>query len=210
MNRKIAALALVAATMLLGACGSSEPNTATESSLPPEEPTTTWAPQDLALVDVPVAKPAPGAPKVEPTALPEELSNFTSVPGLSPEQQDCLTGAMKSALDADPTLNKTPGKRASLSGTAITVCDGSAVFTDPLVDSLASGQSNPSVTLTPAQATCFKQAFASDKANTAKVIGSSMVMGSTADASVESITSALAPFEAKCGAKISAAFTNAS
>jgi hypothetical protein len=204
MNRKIAALALVAATMLLGACGGNEPQpSASDQSVPPEEPTTTWAPQDLALVDVAVQKPPPGAPKVEPTAIPEELSNFSSVPGLSEQQQDCLNGALKQAVDTDPSLTKTPGKRASLSGTAITVCDGSNVFTDPLVDGLAGGESNSKITLTPQQSQCFKQAFATDKQGTSKVIAASMIIGSSPDMNVDGIKQALAPFEAKCGAKLS-------
>jgi hypothetical protein len=211
MNRKIAALALVATTVLLGACGGSEPSSSgSNESLPPEEPTTTWAPQDLALVEVAVAKPAPDAPKVEPTALPEEMANYTAVPGLSEQQQNCLNGAMKQALDADPSLAKTPGKQASLSGTAIALCDGSFVFTDPLVEVMASGDSNPNIKLTPEQATCFKQSFASDKQGTAKVIASTMIMGDSPDLNVEGIKAALAPFEQKCGAKISEGIVPAS
>jgi hypothetical protein len=210
MNRKIAALAVVAAALLLGACGSSEPS-ASNTSEPPPEPTTTWAPQDLVLVPVQVTKPAPGAPKVDPAALPEDLSNFTAVPGLTETSQDCLNGAMKAAVDADPSLAKTPGKRASLSGQAITVCDGSSVFTDPLVDNAAGGgETSPGVQLTPQQAACYKQAFATDKEGTAKVISQSMLIGMTADMNLEGIKQALAPFEAKCGANLSDSFTGAS
>jgi len=211
MNRKIAALALVAATVLLGACSGGEPSSSgSDESLPPEEPTTTWAPQDLALVDVPVSKPAPNAPKVEPSALPEEVANYTAIPGLSEPQQTCLNGAMKQALDADPSLAKTPGKQASLSSSAITLCDGSFVFTDAVVDGMASGDSNPNVKLTPDQAACFKQAFSSDKQGTAKFIASTMIMGSSPDQNVDGIKQSLAPFEQKCGAKISDAMVPAS
>ena len=205
MNRKIAALALVAVAAL-GACGSNEPEAAPTESTVPYAPTTTWAPQDLALVDVTVTKPAPGSPKVDPSVLPEEVANFTAIPGLAPEQQDCLNSALKQAIDKDPSMAKTPGKRASLSGTAITVCGGSALFTDPLVDGVTSNESASTVKLTPEQATCYKSAFATDTANTAKVIGASMVMGTTPDVNVNAIKDALAPFDAKCKAKLSDAF----
>jgi hypothetical protein len=204
MNRKIAALALVAATVLLGACGGGDdPQSGASDETVPEEPTTTWSAADLALVEVAVAKPAPNAPKVDPAAIPAELSNFVGVPGLSEAQQECVNGALKQTLDTDPSLNSTPGKRASLSATAITTCDGAFVFTDPLVEGLASGESDPKVKITPEQSTCFKQAFASDKKATAKVIASSMVSGSNPEPNIDVIKAALVPFEQKCGVKIS-------
>jgi hypothetical protein len=199
MNRKIAALALAAATVLLGACGGDDQSSDSTEPLP-SEPTTTWSKEDLALVEVNLSKPAPNAPKVDPASLPEELATFTAVHGLSEQQQACITGSIKQTLDADPSLKSTPGKQASLSSTAMAQCDGAYVFTDPLVEGVAAGEADPSVKLTAEQTSCFKQAFASDKQATAKVIAQSIVSSHSGE--MDGLQQALAPFEQKCGAKI--------
>jgi hypothetical protein len=168
---------------------------------------TTYAPQDLALVDIPVTKP-PAGTKVEAATLPEELSNFTAVQGLSADQQNCINGAMKQAVDADATVSKTPGKVASVGSKAVAICDGGPAFTDQLVDGLAQGATNGSFKLTPEQATCLKQAFTADKDATAKVIGNSMIVGQTAAQDMTPLKNALATLDSKCGVKISDAVTN--
>jgi hypothetical protein len=192
MKRKIAALALGAALVLTGACSKGEPEATSDAGT---DTGTTYAPEDLQLVDVPVSKPAPGT-KVDAAALPAEVSNFAAVPGISPDQQTCINGAMKQAIDADPTLAKTPGKVASLGGGAVAVCDAGAVFTEPLLQGLATGEAGGKVQLTPQQSTCLKDAFAADKASTGKLISGSMTLNATV------IQEALAPFEAKCGVKL--------
>jgi hypothetical protein len=191
MNRKIAALALGAVIVLTGACGKNEPEATTDSV--PEETAPAYKPEDMELVDVPVSKP-PADLKVDAAALPTELQGFTTVQGLSEAQQTCINGAMKQAVDADPSLPSTPGKVASLGGGAVAVCDGGAVFTDQILEGLAT---NETVKLTAAQNTCLKQEFATDKEHTAKFISASMTLNPTA------IQDALAPFETKCGVKIS-------
>jgi hypothetical protein len=155
------------------ACSSSEPQAAPSEESVPEAPTTTYAPQDLELVPVQVAKPAPGT-KVDPASLPEDLK-APPIGEITEPQQECINAAMKQALDADPSLGKTPGKRASLTSNAMAACDATAAFTDPIIEQLKSG-GNPGVPVNETQAACLKQAFATDKLNTAKLIGNSLVM----------------------------------
>jgi hypothetical protein len=196
MNRKIAALVLGAVLVLAGACGNkSEP----EAAPPPEDSGTAPAPEDFQLVEVPVNKPAPDV-KVDAAAVPQELQMFTTVPGLTPDQQTCINGAIKGTVDADPSVPKTPGKVAYLGGKAVTICDGATVFTDPLIEQLSGGDPETKVKLTPEQATCLRQAFAADKDATAKVISSTISLSTT------TITDALQPFEAKCNVKLTEAF----
>jgi hypothetical protein len=206
MNRKIAAVVLAAAVVLVGGC-SGNSDSATTTAVPTEEsPVTTYAPQDLALADIPVARP-PAGTKVEASALPEELQNFTAVPGLSPDQQGCINGAIKGAVDQDASVSKTPGKVASVGSKAVAVCDGGFAFTDQLVDGLAQGATNGSFTLTPEQSACLKQAFNADKDATAKIIGTTMVM-QPSGGDMSPLKAALAPFDSKCGVKISDALTS--
>lgn len=194
MKRKIAALTLGAAIVLAGACASSEPESgATDTtSSAADASTTTVTPADMKLVDVPVEKPTPGV-KVSKDALPAELSNFAEVAGLSPDQQSCVNGAMKQAVDKDPTLTEAPGKVMSLGGKAIAVCDAGDVFTDSLLQSLTGPGAEGAAQVTPEQSACLKEAFKDDADATAKFISGALTM------SEQNIRDGLAPFEAKCG-----------
>src|SRR6266545_639229 len=152
MNRKIVALALGAVVVLAGACSSSEPPAASD------EPGTTL---DMNLVDVPVSKP-PANVKVEKAQIPPELAeNFGEVTGLTPDQQTCVNGAIKQAVEKDPSLATTPGKRYSLGGAALAVCDSGSVFTDQLLEGVAGEGSD--VKPTPQQTQCLKDAFKQDQ-----------------------------------------------
>jgi hypothetical protein len=191
MNRKIAALVLGAVFVLAGACSSDEPPAATS-----DDPGTTL---DMNLVDVPVSKP-PANAKVEKAQLPPELAdNFGEVTGLTPEQQTCVNGAIKQAVEKDPTLAGTPGKRYSLGGAALAVCDSGSVFTDQLLEGVAGEGSETKPT--PQQTQCLKDAFKADQASTGKLISGAMTMNAAV------IQQALAPFEQKCGIDISKGLT---
>ena len=191
MNRKIVALALGAALVITGACSSDEPPAATSEEPPP----TTYSPEDLKLVDIPVQKPAPGT-KVDASQLPPELSNFAQVTGLTPDQQGCVNGAMKQAVDSDPSIPKAPGKTASLGGAAMAVCDVGTVFTDQLLQGLTGSDSDTKIT--PAQSNCLKAEFAANPQATGRVISGAMTMNA------EVIQQTLAPFESKCGVELGA------
>jgi hypothetical protein len=193
MNRKIAALALAGAVLLIGACGNDGEPEATPSTTVamPEDTTPPLTDEELALVEVEMTKPEPGA-TVDPTSLPEEVARAAMVPNITEEQQNCVAAAIKQALEKDPTLSETPGKAASVSGKALTVCDASSLITDPLVDGLNAGEADTEYKITDAEATCLKDAFAADPDATSTAV-SAMMAGKP-----DTVQDALAPFEERC------------
>jgi hypothetical protein len=197
MKRQIAALALGAAALLSGACASNSEQSESTTTQPAEDPGPTYSPEDMKLVDVPVSRPAPGV-KVDAASLPQDFANYAAAPGLSPEQQDCVNGAIKTAVDQDPSLAKTPGKVASVGGKAVTVCDAATVVTEPMLQGLSSSEGDPqTVKLTEQQSACLKNAFATNKDATWRVVAGMMSLN------VEALKESFVPFDSTCGVKLS-------
>jgi hypothetical protein len=159
----------------------------------PPPPAPAALPQDTKLVDVPVTRPASPKP-VDASSLPATARAVADMPALSADEKACANYAIKTTLDADPSIEKTNGKMASLLGNAVVACVAPSTLATIVGGGVDSAGDTP---LPPEQRSCLERAVAEDAKATAQFLGAVL----TTD--VATIMSSWQTFSRRCGVDVS-------
>src|SRR5690606_32369729 len=121
--------------------------------------------------DVPVTKPANPKP-VDVESLPATARAAGQMPGLSETEKTCTNAAIKSTLDADPSIAAANAKVASVLGNSVVACTDPPKLASLITDAVA----NEDAPLTPQQKTCMEATISKDPAVAGRFLSALLTM----------------------------------